>query len=163
MMILKNNKNYGFKSNLTPSPNDRLNEFEKAMYDMIKDIEFRSVRSIFQSKLEEDLKKFKSSDKIMVFADKTANICEISKEEYVKLINHNVTKTYQKTTTSTEKKIEKETNCFAKILKIENKMEQYSDQSAYVTLKDHKQNFKTKLPCRLINPAKSEIGIVSKV
>ena len=66
-------------------------------------------------------------------------------------------------TTSTEKKIEKETNYFAKILKIENKMEQYSDQSAYVTLKDHKQNFKTKLPCRLINPAKSEIGIVSKV
>ena len=30
-------------------------------------------------------------------------------------------------------------------------------------LKDHKENFKIKLPCRLINPAKSEIGIVSKV
>ena len=42
-------------------------------------------------------------------------------------------------------------------------MEMYADQSAYVTLKDHKENFKTKLPCRLINPAKSEIGIVSKV
>ena len=42
-------------------------------------------------------------------------------------------------------------------------MEQYADQSAYVTLKDHKENFKTKLPCRLINPAKSETGIVSKV
>ena len=34
-------------------------------------------------------------------------------------------------------------------------MEQYADQSAYVTLKDHKENFK--LPCRLINSAKSEI------
>ena len=42
-------------------------------------------------------------------------------------------------------------------------MEQYADKPAYVTLKDHKENFKTKLPCRLINPAKSELGIVSKV
>ena len=42
-------------------------------------------------------------------------------------------------------------------------MEQYADLSAYVTLKDHKENFKTKLPCRLINPLKSDIRIVSKV
>ena len=42
-------------------------------------------------------------------------------------------------------------------------MEQYADKPAYVTLKDHKDNFKTKLPCRLINPAKSKIGIVSKI
>ena len=42
-------------------------------------------------------------------------------------------------------------------------MEQYADQSAYVTLNDHKENFKTKLSCRLINPALSEIEIVSKV
>ena len=28
---------------------------------------------------------------------------------------------------------------------------------------DHKENFKTKSPCRLINPARSEIGIVSNV
>ena len=29
-------------------------------------------------------------------------------------------------------------------------------------MKDHKENFASTLPCRLINPAKSEIGIVSK-
>ena len=45
------------------------------------------------------------------------------------------------------------TYIFAKKQKLENKMEQY----------DHKENFKTKSPCRLINPAKSEIGIVSNV
>ena len=42
-------------------------------------------------------------------------------------------------------------------------MEQYADQSAYITLKDHKENFRTKLSFRLINPPKSEIGIVSKI
>ena len=42
-------------------------------------------------------------------------------------------------------------------------MEQYADQSAYVTSNDHKENFKTKLSCRLIKPALNEIEIISKV
>lgn len=65
---------------------------------------------------------------------------EMSKEEYAELINHIITKMYQKT----ETKINKEIN-FAKKIKLKNKMEQYAHQSAYVTLKDHKQNFKNKL------------------
>ena len=116
------NKNYGFKWNLTPPPNDHLIEFQNAMYDMIKNIEFRSFRNIFQSKLKKDLKKVKSSGKTTVFADKATNMYEMSKEEYAKLINDYVTKTYQKTTTSTKKKIDKETKHFAKKLKLENKM-----------------------------------------
>ena len=35
-------------------------------------------------------------------------------------------------------------------------------QQAYVTIKDHKESFPNKTPCRLINPAKSNLGIVSK-
>ena len=35
-------------------------------------------------------------------------------------------------------------------------------REAFITLKDHKENFKNSLPCRLINPAKSEMGLVSK-
>ena len=162
-MMIQINKNYEFKSNLTPRPNDHLNELENAIFDLITNIEFRSVRNVFQPKLEEDLKKVKSSGKVTVFADKIANMCEMPKEEYAKLINKNATKTYQKTTTPTKKKIDKETERFAKKLKLEIKMEQYADQSAYVILKDHKKNFNTKLSCRLINPVKSEIGIVSKL
>ena len=41
-------------------------------------------------------------------------------------------------------------------------MERYVERPAFITLKDHKNNFQTKLPCRLINPAKNEIGAVSK-
>ena len=69
---------------------------------------------------------------------------EMSKEEYAKLINDYAAKTYQKMTTSTKKKIDKETNHFAKKLKLENKMSQCADPSVYVTLKNHKENFKTK-------------------
>ena len=141
------NNNYGFKSDRTPPQNKHLNEFENVMYDMVKNIEFQGNRNNFQSKLKDDLKKVKTSGKIMVFADKTTNMYEISKEDYVKLINDNVTKIYQKTTLSTKTKIDKETRTFAKKLKLEKKMEQYADKPAYVTLKDHKDNFKTKLPC----------------
>ena len=33
---------------------------------------------------------------------------------------------------------------------------------AFVTIKDHKENFPRNIPCRLINPAKPEIGVISR-
>ena len=41
-------------------------------------------------------------------------------------------------------------------------MEYYSDNHAYITLKDHKENFRNNIKCRLINPSKGEVGLVSK-
>ena len=35
-------------------------------------------------------------------------------------------------------------------------------RSSFITLKDHGENFKINPKCRLINPAKSEIRIISK-
>ena len=35
-------------------------------------------------------------------------------------------------------------------------------KEAFITLKDHKDNFESKLTCRLINPSKQEIGKISK-
>ena len=37
-----------------------------------------------------------------------------------------------------------------------------AERQAFITLKDHKDNFQNKPTCRLINPAKSEIGRISK-
>ena len=41
-------------------------------------------------------------------------------------------------------------------------MECYSDQHAYITLRDHKENFRNNTKCRLMTPFKSEVGRVSK-
>ena len=41
-------------------------------------------------------------------------------------------------------------------------MEQYTETSCFITLKDHKENFSSHPKCRLINPAKSNLGKVSK-
>ena len=38
----------------------------------------------------------------------------------------------------------------------------WCSRNAFITLKDHKDNFTRNLPCRLINPSKSEMGRVAK-
>ena len=37
-----------------------------------------------------------------------------------------------------------------------------AERESFITLKDHKENFKNKPTCRLINPCKPEIGKISK-
>ena len=41
-------------------------------------------------------------------------------------------------------------------------MDVIAKREAFITLKDHKENFENSLLCRLINLAKSEMGLVSK-
>ena len=42
-------------------------------------------------------------------------------------------------------------------------MECLAKSLAFITLKDHKENFQASLPCRLINPSKSELCKLNKV
>ena len=58
--------------------------------------------------------------------------------------------------------INAEAKVIAQDLKIDERIEQYNQEQSFITLKDHKENFKNNPKCRLINPAKSEIGIVNK-
>ena len=51
----------------------------------------------------------------------------------------------------------------AKKLDLVERMECIAKNTAFITLKHHKENFQASLPCRLINPSKSELGKVSKV
>ena len=55
--------------------------------------------------------------------------------------------------------INAEPEVIAQNLKIDKRIEQYNQKQS---LKDHRENFKSNPKCRLIYPAKSEIGIVSK-
>ena len=99
---------------------------------------------------------------MLLFADKSTNLYELSRDHYENLLHDNITQTYQKTRYQTKKKIDREAKKFAKSLGLDERMECYSDQSAFITLKDHKANFKNNTKCRLINPSKSEIGLFSK-
>ena len=58
--------------------------------------------------------------------------------------------------------LHKEAQGIATDLKIHDRIEHMAEQQAYITLKDHRDNFQTRPTCRLVNPGKSEIGRISK-
>ena len=109
-----------------------------------------------------DVTKINKSPNLFVPADKTNNLYELSMESYKKLLKENVTASYQKTATSTLDKINAEAISIAHNLRLEDRIESFPPHDAFITLKDHKENFRNHPKCRLINPAKSEIGKISK-
>ena len=58
--------------------------------------------------------------------------------------------------------VTREAKDIAKSLNLDDRIEGHSEKSAFITLKDHKDGFQNNPKCKLINPAKSEIGKVSK-
>ena len=157
-----NNNNFGFKSRKCPPQNEDLNNFEADVYNMIKNIEFRHVQDDFQDQLQEDIKKINNSTKTSIPADKTANYYEIDKATHNKLLADNITTTYKKANDNTIININNEAKNIAANLNIDDRTECMAKRQAFITLKDHTDNFQNKPTCRLINPAKSEIGRISK-
>ena len=100
---------------------------------------------------------------MFVFADKTQNIYEVPPSTYTKLLTENITKTYKTENEDITEKINKELKELTNNLGIGNRIDIMAKREAFVTLKDHKENFDSHPKCRLINPAKSELGKVSKV
>ena len=129
---------------------------------MIRSINFKPVRSDFQKKLANDINNIKSSENLLIFADKNTNFYEMTPEQYKTVLTNNVTKTYRKAELGTQLNINREAKTISKTLQLEKRMERYAERLAFISLKDHKENFKHNTKCRLINPAKSEMGIVSK-
>ena len=78
-------------------------------------------------------------------------------------MKENVTKTYKKAPEKLQKSINLETKFIATKLKLNDQIEKLVEAQAYVTLKDHKENFRSKPSCRLINPSKNETGKISKI
>ena len=121
-----------------------------------------NTKNVFQKKLAEDVEDIQSSKDMFVFADKSTNLYQMSSEKCKILLHDNITKTYQKAAVNTKRNIDKESKRFAKSINLDDKMKCYSHRNAFITLKDHKEKFKNSTKCRLINPSKSEVGLISK-
>ena len=86
----------------------------------------------------------------------------VCRDDYGKLLRDNITKSYKTCSDNVKHSIDQEASIIATKLGIANRMEVCARKRAYITLKDHKNDFLSKPSCRLINPAKSEVGLVSK-
>lgn len=159
----ENEKEFRFKSRKCPKQIPDLKNFEADLADLIKDIKFQRVNSRFQQKLQADVKRIRDSEKTFIAADKTQNYYEVSKEDHKRILRENVTKTYQKSPVDLPKKINTEAKILASHYKLDEKLDQINEQQCFVTIKDHKEDFRGNPKFRLINPAKSEMGRLSKI
>ena len=86
----------------------------------------------------------------------------MSKDHHQKLLHDNVTKTYQKAPPKLEASINMEAKSISTKLRISDRVERITKTPAFVTLKEHKDNFRSNPTCRLINLSKNKSAKVNK-
>lgn len=139
-------------------------QFERSLLYMIKSIKFKTSRCHFQNQLNRDIHdNITSSNSLIVPADKTSNFYKMDIPNYNSLLQSSITSKYKKLPPSTLPNIEAESKTIATQLNLDDRINTVAPAEAYVTLKDHKTNFTNNPTCRLINPAKTELGKISKV
>ena len=145
-----------------PTASKELVPFEEVLIKLVKNLILRKVNNRFQRILGKDLKDIRSSKKTFTAADKTSNMYNLSKEEYSNLLQNAITSKYKKTDKHTATNINKEGIKHAKEATIIDRIEINGTSNSFITLKDHKENFLNLPTTRLLNPAKNEIGGISK-
>ena len=101
-------------------------------------------------------------DKTLTFADKTNNMYRLSKDQYNMLLNNSITSIYKKSNNNIKKKINISGRNILKDKEVLQRMYINGESNCFITLKDHKENFQNNPSVRLINPAKNELGRLSK-
>ena len=153
---------FGFKTRNCPPVSEDLKNFEEGMAEIIQKVRFRKIKCQFQKDLNADISSVKRDNRLFVKADKSTNFYKLEAAKYNQLLNDNITKAYKKADDNHMKNIDKEAKVIAKKFKIDDRVEVTAQKEAFITLKDHKDNFANKPTCRLINPSKQEIGKISK-
>ena len=151
-----------FPTPYSAPPCNRILAFESDLIDLVKNIEFRYVNNTFQNELRKDIRRINSSNNIIVFSDKTNNLYEIKPEAYNDLLRDNITRDYKLCDSNIVDNINDEAWNIIKDNRIQGKIPKLDRSNAYITIKDHKDNFPSQIKCRLINPSKTHIGKISK-
>lgn len=105
-----------------------------------------------------DVACIKLSQSAFVHADKTRNLYELRKDQYEKLLTENITRHHKPADEGAFDEIKTEVREIANKHRVTDRMDAMAKREAFLTLKDHKENFEAKLLCRLINPAKTEMS-----
>ena len=157
-----NKNNFGFKTPSAPPQDNDLKLFETLMLDIPNRIKFKDPFNAYQKKLKNDIATIKKQDKVIVKADKTRNNYLFKPEDHSRIMNNAITKDYRKVDNNVVNLINKEAASITNKLEISDRVDQFRLQEPFVTIKDHKNDFPARIDVRLINPAKSNIGHISK-
>ena len=158
----KKTETYGFKTSKNAPQHPTLVKFEEDLTHLITNLQYTDTKTEFQKKLAKDAKKIRSSNDIHVTADKTRNVYKVNKNTYNTLMRNNVTSHYQISNNETLDRINTSAKSITDNLGISDRVEPIAPKNSYITIKDHKPDYPNNIKCRLINPAKSNIGKISK-
>ena len=111
--------------------------------------------------MERNIEQIKKSGKIWSRSDKSRSIYKISPSEYDRILNK-ITDNHKLDHNKTTAQINSDTAKFANKLRIKDSLGKLKEKCAYILFKDHKKNFQSKKLTSLVNPAKIELGLVSK-
>ena len=154
---------YGFRSEKAAPFIPELQEFEKKFWILIKNIKYINRTNEFQKKLQNDLDQLRKLDKIVIFADKSSKLYCANVEEYMQEVRNNVTSEYKRASIEKVQESNMKSANIARNLKLDDRMEGHTPSNCFITIKDHKEDFPSKVSVRLIAPSKSDIGKVSKI
>ena len=129
-----------------------MKDFEDDLIHIIDKVSFRKINNPFLNTVTEGIKKVNSSKNMFVFADETQNIYEIPPTAYTKLLTENITKTYKTSLEDITEEMNNELNEMTGNLGIGDRINIMAKKEAFITLKDHKENFDSRPKRRLVNP-----------
>ena len=133
----------------------------KCPFNEVAFLKLRKLNDSFQEKIKSDILDIKVSPNVLIFADKTTNIYKAAPQEYNKQLKNNITGSHKKSTDRLEKAINMEAKNIAKKIQLSDRIECLVRTPAFITLKDHSDNYQCRLHCRMLNPSKSELGKIS--
>ena len=154
---------FNFKSNKKPPKNKELVAFKKDLIDIVKKIEFENRPNSYQRRLNVEKNNIINNGNIIVSADKTNNHYEMSANDYTTLLAKNVNKEYKLQTSRNIRRINIAHKAIVNKLDLEDRVFKTVERDSFITLKDHKPDFLNKPKCRLLNPAKPEVGRISHI
>ena len=101
-------------------------------------------RMNFQEKLKENINEIKTSDKMLLAAEKSWHIYKMEKQQYIKLLTRDITKTYEKSNKKKLNNINFTAKEITEKLIIDDHVQRMEESEAYITVKDHNDEFPTK-------------------
>ena len=148
----------------TAPPDPDLVELERRMYEIVTDIKFKQSRQTYiEKRMKKLLRQISEKQMLVIKSDKTNNYYFMTPEEYYGLMEKELHKEYKiDKENSIEDKINKNAKDVGDKLGISERLEVVRKVDTYLLLKDHKDSFYREKQCRLINPTKNQLGIVSK-
>ena len=152
---------FGFNSTRAPPRILELKEFEEALAKLLRNIKFRKRSNPFLAKLKDEIKKINKQKNMIIPADKTSNNYLVPPTQYEKLLAKEVQKDYKLESEINVRNVNSEHGATITELGLGDRVFTTVPRNAFISLKDHKENFENNPQCRLLNPTKPEIGRIA--